>query len=277
MYINFVLSLSIRLGTPAAGMYQQQQQMGFFPPQQQSAGFGFPQQASFSNPAASNSMGVPFGAQAPVGGMFPGGPRPAVPVRSGGMRPSLGSPTMANPNPDPFGGVPAAGVLTPTNLQPDLPNGSTKTEEKSTYDPFASLVPGMSGASADKKNMFKDFKIAKPTSNGTDALASNPEPNPAAGDPFAGSNMNDTFNFQPQVSCFFHLLYRIIDTQHKFTQGTVFFHLVYAAAIFVQENLYVMYCLFLQYHTKIMFHKKIIKFKNRNKSSFNKNRFLCCR
>ena len=143
-------------------MYQQVTANPFSPQQPAASPL---QGAQFAAPMP-QQYAVPFGsapqAQFPMSG-FPVGPRPAVPARSGAMK----LPVSFSPPPNQTSGVfgdappPSGGILAPTNLQPDLNNGSNEKEKKA-YDPFGSLVPGM--GSTDKKDMFKNFKLAKPPS-----------------------------------------------------------------------------------------------------------------
>ena len=186
-------------------MHQQQApNMAHFSSQQQ-AGFGMPQQIPYGAAVVAHTMspvfGTPAPSQLPMGGMFPTGPRPAVPARSGAMKPSVTSPTAASLNQDPFGAQqPFGEVLTATtSLQPKALNDSATTE-KPPSDPFASLVPGIGGAATDRNNMFKDFEMAKPAMNGTNLSSTTAQNNSTVNDPFAGLSMTDTFNFEAQVS-----------------------------------------------------------------------------
>ena len=167
-----------------------------------------PQQSAYSSPPMSPAFGAAPQAQMPMVG-FPVGPRPAVPVRSGAMRPPMALHAQAPPTHSPFGEAltPSNDILAPVNMQPDLPNGSTAKDDKPPYDPFGSLLPGM--GTADKKDMFKNFKMAKPQSK-TDLQQENTSPLPASntnpnstGDPFAsmtysgfGESLNSDSNKQ---------------------------------------------------------------------------------
>jgi len=147
---------------------------------QQQPQFGAPQQpAPFGAPQPSAAFGATqqsgFGAASPGNlfagtqsmGMFPPGPRPVVPARTGAMRPPTANPAQSGAHQNPFGdafGDTSSGsdsLLAPINSQPKLANGAEEKEKKSS-DPFASLIPGMGAGSTNKKDMFKNFQMAKP-------------------------------------------------------------------------------------------------------------------
>ena len=161
------------------GFPQQQfgasQQSASFGAPQPSAAFGAPQQPGFgAAPTAS-----PFGAQ-PMGMFPPPGPRPVVPARTGAMRPPTATPAQSgapqNPFGDAFGDTSSSSnaLLSPIDSQPQLANGAQAKETKPS-DPFASLVPGMGSGAGDKKNMFKNFQMAKPQASASkvDGVSSN--------------------------------------------------------------------------------------------------------
>ena len=177
-------------------MYQQ--------PQVAANPFSAPQ-ATYSSQPMSATFGAPFGAsqRMPMAG-FPMGPRPAVPVRSGAMRPPIAFQAQAAPEQSLFGDAqaPTSEILAPVNMQPDLTNGLAK-EEKPKYDPFGSLLPDL--GKTDKKDMFKNFKMAKPPSKSDlqqeNVYANTPNVIPSnhqdAGDPFASmtnSNFGNALN-----------------------------------------------------------------------------------
>ena len=160
------------------------QQSALFGAPQPSATFGMTQQPGFGAAPAGN----PFaGAQSM--GMFPPGPRPVVPARTGAMRPPTATPAQSGATQNPFGdafGDTSSGsntLLAPIDSQPKLANGA---QEKKPSDPFASLIPGMGGGSTDKKDMFKNFQMAKPQA----AAAPKPAENNGPG---VSANFDDYF------------------------------------------------------------------------------------
>ena len=203
--VTFFVGQCFSLSAPSPNTMQPPSVANPFSPQQPAYS---PAQAMYAAPTpGSYVMSSPT--QMPFGGFFPSSTRPAVPARSGAMRPPVAQQSSAQ---DPFGGghTSPTGILAPTNLQPDLSNDPTNgKEEKPRYDPFASLLPGM-GGSTDKKNMFKDFKMASPVSKtstdaGDDEASTNQNPALANPDPFAsfGLTNDDKFDFGNQVNFVF--------------------------------------------------------------------------
>ena len=129
---------------------------------QASTPFGAAQQPGFGAAPAAN----PFGGGQSVG-MFAPGPRPVVPARTGAMRPPTATPAQSGAPQNPFGdafgdsNTSSNSLLAPINSQPKFANGSSE-KESAPSDPFAALVPGMGAGTSDKKDMFKNFQMAKP-------------------------------------------------------------------------------------------------------------------
>ena len=154
-----------------------QQALPFSTGQQQQAAFSAGPQPIFNAPQQSTfGNSNPFGGSQSIGMLTPG-PRPDVPIRTGAMRPPAGNPAQTGATQNPFGdafGHESSGsdsLLAPINSQSKSINGSNDTEK--TADPFASLIPGMGSGNTNKKDMFKNFQMAKPTERSNTTVSVN--------------------------------------------------------------------------------------------------------